>query len=136
VSRTVRVVAALIEQGGRYLIQQRSPDKQRALLWEFPGGKVDPGETDAQALEREGREELGVALEVGSERHQTGHAYPDLTVHLVIYSARIRSGTPAPLGARALRWVTPTEMRALPFCEADLPFLELLASDGRSRVEG
>jgi 8-oxo-dGTP diphosphatase len=136
VSRTVRVVAALIEQGGRYLIQQRSPDKQRALLWEFPGGKVDPGETDAQALEREGREELGVVLEVGSERHQTRHAYPDLTVHLVIYSARIRSGTPAPLGARALRWATPTEMRALSFCEADLPFLELLASDGRSRVEG
>jgi len=130
------VVAALIEQGGRYLIQQRSPDKQRALLWEFPGGKVDPGETDAQALEREGREELGVVLEVGSERHQTRHAYPDLTVHLVIYSARIRSGTPAPLGARALRWATPTEMRALSFCEADLPFLELLASDGRSRVEG
>jgi 8-oxo-dGTP diphosphatase len=136
VSRTVRVVAALIEQGGRFLIQQRLPGKRRALLWEFPGGKVEPGEADAQALEREGREELGVELEVGPERHQTGHAYSDLTVHLVVYSARIRSGTPVPLGAQALRWATPAEMRALPFCEADLPFLELLASDGGGMVEG
>jgi 8-oxo-dGTP diphosphatase len=130
VSRTIRVVAALIEDGaGRFLIQQRQPGKRRGLLWEFPGGKVEPGETDAQALEREGREELGVELEVGSERHQTRHVYPDLTVQLVILSACIRSGSPAPLGAHALRWATAAEMRGLPFCEADLPFLERLASE-------
>jgi 8-oxo-dGTP diphosphatase len=131
----VRVVAALIEAEPRcFLIQQRLPGKRRGLLWEFPGGKVEPGETDRRALEREGREELGVELEVGPERHQTRHAYPDLSVHLVIYAARIRSGTPAPRGAQALRWATPEEMLALPFCEADRPFLEGLASEGQGKV--
>ncbi|HTS81241.1 MAG TPA: (deoxy)nucleoside triphosphate pyrophosphohydrolase [Myxococcaceae bacterium] len=136
-SREVRVVAALIETApGRFLVQQRLPGKSRGLLWEFPGGKVEPGETDAEALVREAREELGVVLEVGSERFQARHAYEDLTVDLHLYAARIREGTPAPLGAHALRAASAEEMLAMPFCEADLPLLRRLASEPRGRLGG
>lgn len=129
------MVAALIESApGRFLVQQRLPGKSRALLWEFPGGKVEPGETDAQALLREAREELGVVLEVGGERFAVRHAYADLTVDLHLYAARIVEGTPEPLGAHALRVATPGEMLRMPFCEADLPLLRALASEGQGRL--
>jgi 8-oxo-dGTP diphosphatase len=137
VSREIRVVAALIETApGRYLVQQRLPGKSRALLWEFPGGKVEPGESDAQALIREAREELGVRLEVGQERFAVRHAYEDLTVDLHLYDARIVDGTPAPLGAHALRGASAEEMLGMPFCEADLPLLRELASGGQGRLRG
>jgi 8-oxo-dGTP diphosphatase len=137
VSREIRVVAALIEAGpGAFLVQQRLPGKSRGLLWEFPGGKVEPGESDAEALVREAREELGVVLEVGEERFSVRHAYPDLTVDLHLYAARIVEGTPAPLGANALRVVTAEQMLAMPFCEADLPLLRRLASDAEGRLRG
>ncbi len=134
-NREIRVVAALIQTApGRYLVQQRLPGKSRALLWEFPGGKVEPGESDAQALLREAREELGVSLEVGRERFAVRHAYQDLTVDLHLYDARIVEGTPAPIGAHALRGATPEEMLEMPFCEADLPLLRQLASEGQGRL--
>lgn len=126
---SVRVVAALIEdpqEPGRFLIQQRLPGAARGLLWEFPGGKVEPGESDAQALIRECREELGIELRVGSYRWAGRHRYQDLEVELVLYRAEILSGIPAPYGAKALRYASPREMRALPFCEADLPLLAAL----------
>jgi len=137
VSREIRVVAALIETApGRYLVQQRLPGKSRALLWEFPGGKVEPGEYDAQALIREAREELGVRLEVGRERFAVRHAYEDLTVDLHLYDARIVDGTPAPLGAHALRGASAEEMLGMRFCEADLPLLRQLALGGQGRLQG
>ena len=129
--KKVRVVAALIADARdpeRYLVQQRLPDKSRALLWEFPGGKVEPGETDEAALARECDEELGVTLEVQAKAWETRHEYPDLIVELVLFRARIAAGEPKPLGANALQFASPTEMQALPFCEADIPLLELLAS--------
>lgn len=128
--KKVRVVAALIahpEDPRRFLVQQRLPNKSRALLWEFPGGKVEAGEGDQDALVRECQEELDVRLAVGDQVWQTQHTYPDLTVELVLYRATIREGAPKPLGANELRYLTPSEMKALPFCEADLPLLELLA---------
>jgi 8-oxo-dGTP diphosphatase len=127
VVREIRVVAALIADDGsppRFLVQQRPPDKSRALLWEFPGGKVEPGETDAAALAREAREELDVGIAVGGLCHETTHAYPDLVVTLALYAARILEGMPKPLACHALRFATPDEMSALPFCEADLPLLD------------
>lgn len=130
-SRTVRVVAALIADAtdpNRFLVQQRLPGGSRALLWEFPGGKVEPGETDAQALARECHEELGVALSVGKRLWTGTHVYPDLTVELVLHAARILEGTPKPLGANELRFATFREMQALPFCEADIPLLEELVA--------
>jgi 8-oxo-dGTP diphosphatase len=129
--RTVRVVAALLphpEDGSRFLVQQRLPGGSRALLWEFPGGKVEPGETDEAALARECREELDVALEVGRRLWEGQHTYPDLTVELVLYATRLVSGEPRPLGAHALKFLTPAEMGTLPFCEADIPLLEDLVA--------
>jgi 8-oxo-dGTP diphosphatase len=141
VTRTVRVVAALIprpgpEDGGpRYLVQQRLPGGSRALLWEFPGGKVEAGETDEAALARECREELDVELAVGRRLWEGRHTYPDLTVELVLLFATIVSGEPKPLGAHQLAFHTPTQMQALPFCEADVPLLEDLIA-GRLDVRG
>ena len=127
------MVAALIASptdATRFLVQQRLPGKSRPNLWEFPGGKVEQGETDAAALIRECQEELEVELTVGRRLWGTVHEYPDLTVALELYAAAIRSGNPRPLGAQALRFCTPAQMQALPFCEADLPLLELLGSPG------
>jgi 8-oxo-dGTP diphosphatase len=127
--KQVRVVAALIASPAdpsRFLVQQRLPTKSRANLWEFPGGKVEPGETDEAALARECVEELEVQLTVGKRLWSTTHAYADLVVELLLYAATIESGTPKPLGAQALKFCTPAEMKQLPFCEADLPLLDEL----------
>ncbi len=127
------MVAALISSPSdpsRYLVQQRLPDKSRPNLWEFPGGKVEVGESDSAALYRECEEELEVELDVGERLWGTVHEYSDLTVALELYAATIRFGTPKPLGAQALRFCTPLEMQGLPFCEADLPLIELLVSPG------
>jgi len=124
--KTVRVVAALIPQpgdGSRFLVQQRLPRGSRALLWEFPGGKVEPGESEPAALARECQEELDVQLQVGRRLWAGRHEYVDLTVELVLYVARLVSGEPKPLGSSALAFLTPAEMQALPFCEADIPLL-------------
>lgn len=129
--RTVRVVAALIPQPGdsrRFLVQQRLPGGSRGLLWEFPGGKVEPGETDEQALARECREELDVELAVGRKLWEGRHTYPDLTVELVLYWAPIRTGEPKPLGAHALEFRAPPEMQSLSFTEADVPLVEDLVA--------
>ncbi len=129
----MRVVAALIASqadSSRYLVQQRLPNKSRANLWEFPGGKVEAGESDAEALVRECQEELEITIETGRKLWSTSHAYADFTVELHLYLATIVSGDPKPLGAQALRFCTPAQMQALPFCEADLPLLKLLAEPG------
>ena len=125
----VRVVAALIEDrdsAGYFLVQQRMPGGSRGSLWEFPGGKVEPGESDQHALIRECREELGVELAVDAPRWQAVHHYRDLSVELVLYAARIHAGVPRPLKAQQLRYLHPREMSALPFCEADLPLIQKL----------
>ncbi|MFZ5469694.1 MAG: (deoxy)nucleoside triphosphate pyrophosphohydrolase [Myxococcota bacterium] len=128
--RAIRVVAALIahpEDRSRFLVQQRLANVSRPLLWEFPGGKVEPGESDQQALAREGREELAVELDVGERVWSTVHAYEDLTVELVLYRACIASGALQRLHANDLAFLTPKEMKAKPFCEADLPLLDFLS---------
>jgi 8-oxo-dGTP diphosphatase len=133
----VRVVAALIQDPQypqRYLVQQRLPGGSRGSLWEFPGGKVEPQESDQAALIRECREELGVELTVGSDRCRGTHHYRDLWVELVLYAATIRAGVPRPLRAQQLRYLSPKEMTELPFCEADLPLIEAL-STAESRPE-
>ena len=125
------MVAALIPHSAeiqRFLVQQRLPGKSRALLWEFPGGKVEPGETDQAALARECEEELAVTLEVGVRVATAVHGYADLEIELVLYRARITRGEPKALGANELRWASVAEMKCLPFCEADLPLIEALDS--------
>ena len=117
--RTIRVVAAIIEQGGRYLITQRRPNAVLPLLWEFPGGKVEAGETDARALARELTERLGVRVEVGELVSAEPHAYEHYTVDLTVYACRIVHGEPECLAVHSFRWVTSSEFDAYPFTPAD-----------------
>lgn len=123
----IRVVAALIEEGGKFLVCRRPANKARGLLWEFAGGKVEQGEEKAAALVRECREELGVELDVGEVFTELTHVYPDVTVRLTLFCARIASGVPQRLEHAELRWATPQEMLSLEFCPADAPILRMLA---------
>ena len=120
------VVAALIWQAERFLACQRPPHKARGLLWEFVGGKVEPGETREQALIRECREELDVTVRVGGIFMELVHEYPDLTVHLTLFHAGIAEGTPRLLEHQALRWITIEEIGQYPFCPADQAILARL----------
>ncbi len=120
------VVAALIWQGDRFLICQRPAHKARGLLWEFVGGKVEPGETREQALVRECLEELAIVLNVGDVFMDVTHEYPDLTVHLTLFEAAVREGTPTLLEHRDLQWITPREIAQYTFCPADEVILEAI----------
>ena len=124
----VEVVAALIWNGDRFLICQRPAHKARGLLWEFVGGKVEPGETKEQALIRECREELNVELDVGTPFMEVQHQYPDLTVHLTLFLAAIRQGTPQMLEHNDIRWITVSEIPQYEFCTADVEILEHIQS--------
>ena len=120
------VVAALIWEGERFLACQRPAHKARGLLWEFVGGKVEPGETKEQALIRECREELGVTVAVGDVYMEFDHVYPDLTVHLTLFCAAIAEGVPQKLEHHDIRWITVEEIDQYPFCPADEEILERL----------
>ena len=120
------VVAALIQKDGRFLICQRPAHKARGLLWEFVGGQVEPGESKAQALIRECREELGVTVTVQDVFMEVTHEYPDLTVHLTLFYARIAEGEPQKLEHNDLRWITPREIPQYPFCPADESILKAM----------
>ncbi len=120
------VVAALIWDGVRFMICQRPAHKARGLLWEFVGGKVEPGETREQALVRECREELAVTVSVGEIFAEVTHEYPDLTVHLTLFHAAIAEGTPQMREHNDIRWITVDEIPQYDFCPADQPILERL----------
>ena len=120
------VVAALIWRGERFLACQRPVHKARGLLWEFVGGKVEPGETHRQALIRECREELDVMVVPGEIFMEVTHEYPDLTVHLTLFHAQLPEGEPKALEHNALRWITVDEIDQLEFCPADEVILERL----------
>ena len=121
--KITEVVAALIRQGDKFRICQRPAHKARGLLWEFVGGKVEPGETKEQALIRECREELAVTLSVGDIFMDVIHEYPDLTVHLSLFNATIAEGEPQKLEHHDLRWITPSEIPNYEFCPADVEIL-------------
>ena len=118
------VVAALIWDGDRFMICQRPAHKARGLLWEFVGGKIEAGETPEQALIRECREELAVTLSVGGKFMDVVHEYPDLTVHLTLFSAVIAAGAPQLLEHNDIRWITPAEIGEYEFCPADETILQ------------
>lgn len=122
------VVAALIWRGDRFLICQRPADKARGLLWEFVGGKVEPGESKREALIRECREELDLTVEPGEVYLELVHAYPDLTVRLTLFHAAAR-GEPKRLEHNDLRWITPAETRDYAFCPADEEILKRIRRD-------
>lgn len=120
------VVAALIWEQDKFMICQRPAHKARGLLWEFVGGKVEPGETREQALIRECQEELAVELDVGGVFTEVVHEYLDLTVHLTLFHAAIREGTPEKLEHEDIRWITVNEIDQYVFCPADEEILAKL----------
>jgi len=117
------VVAALVRQGDRFLICQRPAHKARGLLWEFVGGKVEPGESPRDALVRECREELAVTVQPGPVFMEVTHEYPDLTVRLTLFEAAITAGEPRLLEHNAIAWITPDEIDRYDFCPADVEIL-------------
>lgn len=123
---TTQVVAALIWRGGKFLICQRPAHKVRGLLWEFVGGKVEPGETKQQALVRECREELGIETAVGDVFMEVTHTYPDLTVHLTLFHVSIVQGEPQRLEHEDMRWILPEDIPQYVFCPADEAILQKL----------
>ena len=115
----IEVVAALIWDNDRFLICQRPEHKARPLLWEFPGGKVEPGESMEDALIRECREELGITLSVGSLFENAVHEYDEITINLSVFNAEISEGYPQLLEHNDLRWITIEELPLYTFCPAD-----------------
>ena len=120
------VVAALIWDENRFLACQRPAHKARGLLWEFVGGKVEPGETREQALIRECQEELAVTVAVQDVFMEVDHVYPDLTVHLTLFNASIAEGIPQKIEHNDLRWITVEEIEQYPFCPVDEEILRRL----------
>lgn len=127
----VKVAAALIWREDRFLICQRPAHKARGLLWEFVGGKLEPGESGEEALRRECREELDIEVEAKGVFMELVHEYPDITVQLTLYHAEILSGEPKLLEHNDLRWITVGEINGYAFCPADASILERL-----KRTEG
>ncbi|HEY3234135.1 MAG TPA: (deoxy)nucleoside triphosphate pyrophosphohydrolase [Polyangiaceae bacterium] len=117
--RTIRVVAAVIERSGRYLITQRRPSAVLPLMWEFPGGRVEPGETDADALKREVKHRLGVDVEPGQLISFVSHPYERYVVDLYLYDCRLHQGEPTELNVKTFRWVSSAEFDQYPFTPAD-----------------
>ncbi len=113
------VVAALIWQGDKFLICQRPAHKARGLLWEYVGGKVEPGETREEALIRECKEELDISLSVGDVFFEVDHVYPDITIHLTLFNASIAGGEIKMLEHNDIRWILPSEIPDYEFCPAD-----------------
>ena len=122
---SIEVVAAVIEAGNRYLLTRRQAGVHLEGLWEFPGGKIEPGESHAEALRRELREELDAEVDIHELVLQTSHAYPDRTVTLYFYRCVLR-GVPHPMLGQAMRWVARQDLTILGLPPADAELIRLL----------
>jgi len=120
------VAGALFNRAGEVLIAQRPVGKTLAGRWEFPGGKVDAGESERGALTRELREELGIEVLSARPRMRLTHAYEDREVELSLWIVESFLGEPRPLDAQSLKWVSPAALAAEDILEADQPFIEAL----------
>ncbi|MGP6178199.1 (deoxy)nucleoside triphosphate pyrophosphohydrolase [Microbacterium sp. A196] len=120
----ITVVGAVILKGDHVLVAQRGPGRALAGQWEFPGGKIEPGETPESALEREIREELGACIQVGHHVETTTHHYDFAVVHLSTYYAEIISGTLTANEHSELRWCRVAELASLDWALADVPAVE------------
>jgi 8-oxo-dGTP diphosphatase len=123
------VVAALMRREGRVLMSRRRADQSMPLLWEFPGGKVEPGEAPEVALAREVREELGCGVAVGRIREVVFHAYPDFDLYMLVYACEVVDGTPRPVQVAEVAWVEAARLPGLDLLPADLPLARELAAE-------
>ena len=130
----VEVVAALIWDKDKFMICQRPAHKSRGLLWEFVGGKVEPGETKQQALIRECEEELSVTASVGDVFTEVFHKYPDIEVHLTLFNAVISEGIPQKLEHNDIKWITPDEIENYEFCPADIEILSEIRIEHENKI--
>jgi mutator protein MutT len=126
--KSIVVAAALVFHQGRLLITQRPPTGHLASLWEFPGGKLEPGETFEECLRRELREELAIEIEPGTFLSAISHSYPELTVHLRFFKCTWLGGTLKPIACQAFRWVSQRELNHFHFPEADSKLISELAA--------
>ncbi len=120
------VCAAVIEEDGKVLLTQRPADKQQGGFWEFPGGKIDPGESPQRALQRELREELGIEIEVGPVLETVYHHYDWGSVLIIAYRCRQLSGAIQHLEVADHAWVEPERFATYPILPADQPILDKL----------
>jgi 8-oxo-dGTP diphosphatase len=123
------VVAALIRRAGEVLVSRRRADQSMPLLWEFPGGKVEPGEDPRQALAREVREELGCAVSVGRIHEVVFHAYPDFDLYMLVYPCDIVDGVPTAVEVAEVAWVGAARLPTLDLLPADYPLARELAGE-------
>lgn len=130
----VRVVAAVMEKDGKVLIARRRKGDKLAGKWEFPGGKVDAGETPEDALRRELREELGIETEIGAFLCRSCHDYSHLSVELLAYRVSHVSGELIPHVHDEIRWVKPEDLSAYDFPEANLPVIRAILERGKPGV--
>jgi len=131
-----RVVAAVIQRDGKYLITQRRETASLPLLWEFPGGRVEPGETDLDALHRELGERLGASVTIGKPVAFRRHEYEEYCVELVLYEADLDSSALEPKRVKEYRWVPAEEFSQYPFPPADrqtLDDFQLLVGQGKKK---
>jgi 8-oxo-dGTP diphosphatase len=123
----IRVAAALIEKDGKVLIAQRNGEGSQGLKWEFPGGKIDPGETPEECLKRELKEELNLDICVGALYDTINYDYPTWTIELLVYRADIVGGELRLNVHRDVRWVPRSEIAGYDFCPADVELVEKLS---------
>jgi len=124
--KAIEVSAALIFRDGKLLIAQRHAKAHLGGLWEFPGGKREPGETFEECLVREIREELGVEISVEKLFEELTHVYPEKSVHLKFFICKLVSGEPQPFGCAAFKWIGKSESSDFEFPAADARLLEKL----------
>ena len=124
----IEVSAGLVFRNGQLLITQRHADAHLGGLWEFPGGKREPGETFEECLIRELREELGIEIVVGDILESLTHDYPEKSVHLKFFRCRWEHGEPQTLGCADFKWIGPAELDKYPFPAADARLLQVLKS--------
>ncbi|SFF87203.1 8-oxo-dGTP diphosphatase [Pontibacter chinhatensis] len=130
----IEVVCAIVEQHGRVLLTQRSEQMRESMLWEFPGGKLEAGETEHQGLVREIKEELGIDVQPYHRLDPVQHPYPNHTIVLIPYLSHYNGGVISLLEHRAYRWATPDELADFNWCPADVliveAYLELVKNRG------
>ena len=134
--RKLVVAGLIVGADGRILITQRRADQALPLQWEFPGGKVEPGESPVAALARELAEEIGVAVEVGRIWDVLFHAYPTFDLVMLVYACRVVSGVPRAVEVADLVWATPDELPRWDILPADRPLVERLVAEGPPSMKG